>query len=59
VCICGLGMLAGSDSLTDKNFVAINRGKGDAFMVVGATLYGFSEYDCIIKFKSAYIVCSS
>jgi solute carrier family 35, member F1/2 len=43
VCICGLGMLAGSDSLTDKNIAATHRGKGDAFMVVGATLYGFSE----------------
>jgi hypothetical protein len=43
----------------DKNVAATHRGKGDAFMIVGATLYGFSEYGCIIKFKSAYTVCPS
>lgn len=37
-------MLVGSDFLTDKNYPALNKGKGDAFMIVGATLYGFSEY---------------
>jgi solute carrier family 35 protein F1/2 len=37
-------MLVGSDMLTDKNFPAAARGKGDAFMIVGATLYGFSEW---------------
>ena len=36
-------MLVGSDMLTDKNFPATARGKGDAFMIVGATLYGFSK----------------
>lgn len=45
-------MLAGSDLLTDKNFVATDRGKGDAFMIVGATLYGFSE--CLILHYKAY-----
>jgi solute carrier family 35 protein F1/2 len=36
-------MLAVSDLLMDKNVAATHRGKGDAFMIVGATLYGFSE----------------
>jgi hypothetical protein len=44
VCIGGLGMLVASDMLTDKDFPALNKGKGDAFMIVGATLYGFSEF---------------
>jgi solute carrier family 35, member F1/2 len=39
----GLGMLVLSDVLTDKNSTATARGKGDAFMIVGATLYAFSE----------------
>lgn len=43
VCVGGLGMLVGSDMLTDKNFPATSRGKGDAFMIVGATLYGFTN----------------
>lgn len=42
ICIGGLGMLVGSDHLTDKSWTAIARGKGDAFMIAGATLYGFS-----------------
>ncbi|KAG8220937.1 solute carrier family 35 member SLC35F1/F2/F6 [Butyriboletus roseoflavus] len=43
VCIAGLGMLVSSDMLTDKNYPALSRGKGDAFMIVGATLYGFTN----------------
>lgn len=43
VCIGGLGMLVASDMLTDKNYPALSRGKGDAFMIVGATLYGFTN----------------
>lgn len=42
VCVGGLGMLVASDELTDKDYPAANRGLGDAFMVIGATLYGFS-----------------
>jgi len=45
-------MLVGSDMLTDKNFPATSRGKGDAFMIVGATLYGFSKWlllNCNVK----------
>jgi solute carrier family 35 protein F1/2 len=29
--------------LTDKNYPALSKGKGDAFMIVGATLYGFTN----------------
>jgi len=43
VCIGGLGMLVSSDFLTDKNYPALSKGKGDVFMIVGATLYGFSN----------------
>jgi len=43
ICIGGLGMLVASDLLTDKNYSAPNRGEGDAFMIVAATLYGFTN----------------
>lgn len=42
VCIGGLGMLVGSDKITEKDYPALDRAKGDIFMIVGATLYGFS-----------------
>ena len=35
-------MLVASDELTDKDWPALSRAKGDVFMLVGATLYGFS-----------------
>jgi hypothetical protein len=38
-------MLVASDKLTtNKAHEAVNKVKGDLFMVIGATLYGFSEY---------------
>lgn len=43
ICVGGLGMLVTSDMITDKNWTAIARGKGDAFMIAGATLYGFTN----------------
>jgi len=43
VCVGGLGMLVSSDLLTDKNYPALAKGKGDAFMILGATLYGFTN----------------
>ncbi|KAK7030723.1 DUF914 domain membrane protein [Favolaschia claudopus] len=43
ICILGLGLLVGSDELTQKDWVAAARGKGDAFMIAGATLYGFTN----------------
>ena len=47
VCIGGLGMLLASDKLTEKDFPAVSLVKGDIFMIVGASLYGFSECPCI------------
>jgi len=43
ISIGGLGMLVGSDMITDKNWPALAKGKGDAFMIIGATLYGFTN----------------
>lgn len=43
ICVLGLGLLVGADQLTNKDWAAVNKGKGDAFMILGATLYGFSE----------------
>jgi len=43
ICVGGLGMLVGSDHLTDKSWKAVDRVKGDLFMLAGATLYGFTN----------------
>ena len=44
ICIGGLGILVASDQLTaNGGFEAVNKVKGDLFMVSGATLYGFSK----------------
>ncbi|KAF9453617.1 DUF914-domain-containing protein [Macrolepiota fuliginosa MF-IS2] len=43
ICIGGLGLLVVSDFVTEKNWPALNRGKGDAFMIAGATLYGLTN----------------
>ncbi|KAJ3555368.1 hypothetical protein NM688_g2619 [Phlebia brevispora] len=43
ICIGGLGMLVASDEMTDKDWPALSRAKGDVFMLVGATLYGFTN----------------
>ena len=42
ICVAGLGLLVTADQLTNKDWAAVNKGKGDAFMILGATLYGFS-----------------
>ena len=42
ICVTGLGLLVASDQLTNKDWDAVNKGKGDAFMILGASLYGFS-----------------
>ena len=47
ICIGGLGLLVISDFVTDKNYPALDRAKGDGFMIAGATLYGFSTFDPI------------
>jgi len=39
----GLGLLVASDLLTGKNWEAVDKGKGDAFMIAAGTLYGFSN----------------
>jgi solute carrier family 35 protein F1/2 len=44
ICISGLGLLVASDELTDKGWQPLDRGKGDGFMIAGATLYGFSKF---------------
>lgn len=36
-------MLVASDQLTDKDYPALNKVKGDIFMLFGATLYGFTN----------------
>lgn len=41
-CIGGLGLLVTCDLLTGKNWRAVDKGKGDAFMIAAGTLYGFS-----------------
>jgi len=43
ICVGGLGMLVASDQLTDKDYEAVNKVKGDLFMLAGATLYGFTN----------------
>lgn len=43
VCIGGLGLLVASDKITEKDYPAVSLVKGDIFMLVGATLYGFSK----------------
>jgi solute carrier family 35 protein F1/2 len=44
ICVAGLGLLVASDQITHKDYAAVNKGKGDAFMILGATLYGFSAF---------------
>ena len=57
VCVGGLGMLVGSDVLTDKNWTAVSKGKGDAFMILGATLYGLSKcFVCCCHLQIAEVI---
>ncbi|KAI0292292.1 DUF914-domain-containing protein [Russula brevipes] len=43
ICVGGLGLLVASDRITDKDWTALSKGKGDIFMIVGASLYGFTN----------------
>jgi len=43
VCLLGLGLLVGSDALTGKDYQAVDKVKGDLFMILGATFYGVSN----------------
>lgn len=56
ICVGGLGMLVASDELTDKDWPAMSRAKGDIFMLVGASLYGFSK-DTILHVPIAIKDC--
>ena len=49
ICVGGLGMLVASDEITDKDWPALSRAKGDVFMLVGASLYGFSEFRVVLS----------
>ena len=48
IAMVGLALQVVSDHLTSKDWVATNMVRGDIFMLVGATLYGFSE--CPLRF---------
>jgi solute carrier family 35 protein F1/2 len=44
ICVLGLGLLVASDRLSNqKTFDALNRAKGDGFMIAAATLYGITN----------------
>ncbi|KAI0793912.1 DUF914-domain-containing protein [Fomes fomentarius] len=43
ICVGGLGMLVASDQITGKDWDPASRVKGDIFMLVGASLYGFTN----------------
>lgn len=50
-------MLVASDELTKKGWDAIAKGKGDGFMIAGATLYGFSEcLGVVFIFREAVVL---
>jgi len=44
-------MLVASDMITNKNGTALSKGKGDAFMIAGATFYGFSMSSSLSLFS--------
>lgn len=44
VALLGLALQVVSDRKTDKDYPAVNMVKGDIFMLIGATFYGFSEW---------------
>lgn len=54
VCIAGLGLLVASDQITQKGWDPVARGKGDAFMIAGATLYGFSTFSILAIAQSSH-----
>lgn len=44
ICLGGMAMLVGSDIITDKTAsIALDKAKGDGFMIAGAILYGFTN----------------
>ena len=61
ICVTGLGLLVASDQLTNKDWAAPNKGKGDAFMILGATLYGFSTSSAmmLVRETDRYFVANA
>ncbi|KAG9017167.1 hypothetical protein FRB90_001519 [Tulasnella sp. 427] len=47
IAMTGLGLQVLSDHNTEKDYPAVNMVKGDIFMLVGATLYGFSKHELL------------
>jgi len=43
IAMTGLALQVASDHITDKDYPAANMVKGDIFMIIGATLYGFTN----------------
>jgi solute carrier family 35 protein F1/2 len=41
ICLAGMALLVASDMLTGKNWTAVHKAEGNAFLLAGATLYGF------------------
>jgi solute carrier family 35, member F1/2 len=56
ICVAGLGMLVASDEITGKDWKAVSKGKGDGFMIGGATLYGFSTCSWSISLSAFNIL---
>ena len=48
-------MTVASDHITDKDYPAVNMVLGDIFMILGASLYGFSEYRQLACFRDKVI----
>lgn len=46
ICVAGLGLLVASDQITHKDYSAANMPLGDGYMILGATLYGFTNGRC-------------
>ncbi|RXW23971.1 hypothetical protein EST38_g1867 [Candolleomyces aberdarensis] len=58
ICIGGLGLLVGADQITNKGWDPLARGKGDAFMIAGATLYGFSMFSVFSVRPIFTLICA-
>ncbi|KAG8925889.1 hypothetical protein FRC02_009358 [Tulasnella sp. 418] len=43
IALGGMGIQVASDQLLDKDYPALDMVKGDVFMIIGATLYGFTN----------------
>ena len=60
ICIGGLGMVVVSDQLTgNRSNRAVNKVKGDFFMVAGAVLYGFSKSELFFNLEYRLTLATS